>query len=73
LDVAARYSYIDLNDEEIAGGVEENATVAINWHWTAHAKLQYDIGRGRIYDRAPVGGFTSGDFWTSGLRFACDF
>lgn len=72
-NVGMRYSYIDLTDEDIRGGTEQNVTFALNWHWTAHAKLQYDIGWGEIYDRAPVAGFTSGQFWTSGLRFACDF
>jgi phosphate-selective porin OprO/OprP len=73
LNVAARYSYMDLTDENVLGGMEQNGTVALNWHWTAYAKLQYDVGYGQIEDHAPVGGFTSGNFWTSGLRFACDF
>lgn len=73
LNVAARYSFVDLTDEDVLGGLEQNVTCIMNWHWTAYAKLQYQLGWGEVYDRAPVGGYSSGHFWTSGLRMAFDF
>lgn len=71
--VAARYSYLDLTDEDIRGGVEHNVTLALNWLWTSHSKLQFNAIYADIRDHAPVGGFTSGHFTGIGSRFMVDF
>lgn len=71
--VAARYSYLDLTDEDIAGGVEHNYTLGMNWFWTAYSRVQFNAIYGTIDQHAPVGGFTDGDFWILGTRFAADF
>jgi phosphate-selective porin OprO/OprP len=71
--VAVRYSYLDLTDQDIAGGVEHNVTLGLNWHWTAYSKLQFNAVFGRIDEHRPAGGFTEGDFVGLGTRFVCDF
>lgn len=71
--VAARYSYADFSDADILGGEGHNGTLALNWHWNAYARLQFNAIYGRVDDHAPVGGFTSGDYWIVGSRFAVDF
>jgi len=71
--VAGRLSYLDLTDEDIRGGVENNLTLALNWWWNSYARLQFNVTRGLIDQHRPVGGFESGDFWLAGTRFAIDF
>jgi phosphate-selective porin OprO/OprP len=71
--VAARYSYMDLTDREVLGGVGESVTLALNWHWTAYSKVQMNLIRGSIKEHAPVGGFASGNYTIFGVRFAVDF
>ena len=71
--VAARYSYLDLTDHDILGGVEHNTTLALNWHWTPYSKLQFNAIYGEIRDREPVAGFTGGHFTALGTRMMIDF
>ncbi|MCA9032712.1 MAG: ATPase, partial [Planctomycetaceae bacterium] len=73
LQVAARYSFTDFTDAGVMGGVDNNVTMALNWHWNAYARLQFNAIYGRIEDHKPVGGFTSGDYFILGTRFAVDF
>jgi len=72
-NVAARYSYLDVSDQDILGGVGHAGTAALNWHWNDHAKLQFDLTYGQITDHKNVGGYTSGDYTLCGTRFAIDF
>jgi phosphate-selective porin OprO/OprP len=71
--VGMRYSYLNLTSHEIRGGVEHNWTFALNWFWTAHSKLQFNAVYGMIDDHFPVNGYTDGEFWGLGTRFAVDF
>ncbi len=77
LQIAARYSYLDITDENVFGGVENNFTVALNWFWNAHAKVQFNYIIGDIRNRSvPVGGvtgITAGNFHAYGTRFMIDF
>jgi phosphate-selective porin OprO/OprP len=71
--VAARYSYLDLTDENVLGGIGSNLTLALNWYWSANSKLQINYVTGSIDDHAPVGGFTAGNYSILGTRFMMFF
>ena len=75
--VALRLSYADLTDANILGGIGQSATLALNWYWNAHSRLQFNYTVGRIDDRfvanAPDEGVESGDYQLLGMRFMIDF
>jgi phosphate-selective porin OprO/OprP len=70
---AVRYSHADLSDLDIHGGIANEVTFAMNWYWNPYAHMQFNAIYGRIDDRRPVDGFTSGDFTIVGVRLAVDF
>ena len=71
--VALRYSYLDLSDQDIQGGVENNLTFGLVWYQNANTSLQFNAIYGDIRDRSPVGGFTGGHFFALGTRLRVDF
>ena len=71
--VALRYSYLDISDNDIQGGLENNLTAALVWYMNPHASLQFNAIFGDIEQHAPAGGFTSGNFTAIGTRFRVDF
>ena len=76
--VALRLSRADFNDKDIRGGVGQSATLALNWHWNANTRLQFNYIFGQIEDRrttltsgpTPI---VSGDYQIIGTRFMIDF
>jgi phosphate-selective porin OprO/OprP len=44
-EVAGRFSYLDLNDENIRGGTMMDATFGINWYWNPYTKLVFNYIR----------------------------
>lgn len=73
LGIAARYSYLDLTDADVLGGVGESATLALNWYWTAYSKVQFNLIYGDIDDRNPATGTTGSSYLIAGTRFAIEF
>lgn len=76
--IAARYSMLDLTDEDIEGGVGQNVTLGLNWHWTAYSKLQSSFVLGDIREHRSITAvdgrtFRGGDFTIWGMRLMCDF
>jgi phosphate-selective porin OprO/OprP len=71
--VAMRYSHLDLTNNDIQGGVENNATLGLVWYFNAYSSLQFNAIYGDIEDRAPVGGFSAGHFTALGTRLRVDF
>ncbi len=67
--VAVRYSFADLTDEDIIGGVGNAVTFGLNWHWNAYARMQANYIIGDV-ERDPIGG---GDYQSFGTRFMIDF
>ena len=71
--VAMRYSYLDLSDNDIRGGVESNTALGLVWYFNPNASLQLNAIYGEIEDRAPVGGFSEGHFTALGGQLRIDF
>lgn len=68
--VAARYSYIDLNDGGVEGGLAHDFTVGLNWFLNPNAKLQWNYS---IAHRDVVGDTSDGIVQGFGMRLAFDF
>jgi phosphate-selective porin OprO/OprP len=73
--VAGRWSYGDLSDDGIQGGIGENFTFSLSWLWNPWAKMQFNYIYGNIHDNAlnAVGGIDFGDYHILGTRFMIDF
>ncbi len=73
--VAARYSMLDLADNDVQGGIGESFTAAINWYWNPYAGMQFNYIYGDIKDNAlnAVGGVDFGNYHVVGARFRVDF
>lgn len=71
--LAVRYSYLDLTDGDIAGGVENNVTAALVWYFTPYSSFQMNTVYGDIDQREPIGGFSSGHFTAIGSRLRVNF
>ena len=67
--VAARYSYADLQDQDITGGIGESFTLGVNWWWNPNARMQFNYLVGQIR-REPI---ATGDYQILGLRWMVDF
>jgi phosphate-selective porin OprO/OprP len=71
--IAARYSYLDISDQNVLGGVGTNFTAGLNWFWTPYSKVQLNYVYGEITDHANVNGSTAGNYHIIGTRFMVDF
>jgi phosphate-selective porin OprO/OprP len=76
--IALRLSRADFNDSNIFGGIGENLTLALNWYWNAHSRLQINYIFGHVDNRRTTltDGSTpivSGDYQIIGTRFMIDF
>lgn len=68
-EVAARFSFIDLTDKNITGGVENNFALSLNWYLNPYTRVKAEY----IFcdlDRPPVGDSNAHIF---GLRLDFDF
>lgn len=76
--IGARYGFLDLNDDGVAGGYIQDLTLGLNWFLNPHAKLQFnfiaDHVNNRLRNNAGVVTTVNDAFLTGfGMRFACDF
>ena len=68
-EVAARFSYADLTDDNIIGGEATSLTLGMNWYWNQNARMQFNYILGDI-ERGAAG---SGQYQIIGTRFMVDF
>lgn len=74
--VALRYSYGDLSDNDIQGGVGESITFGVNWHWTKYARMQFNYIYGEVDENdlnAAAGAPNFGHYQILGARWMVDF
>ncbi len=77
--VALRYDYIDLTDQEIFGGEAQAVTFAVNWYWTPYARMQFNYIVGELQKRRfpdsddPNAAIVGGDYQALGVRALVDF
>ncbi|HEY2410790.1 MAG TPA: porin [Pirellulaceae bacterium] len=68
-EVAARWSYIDLNNQNIQGGRLNDATLTLNWHLNPYFRIRWEYIYAML-NRAPIGpSFAQ----IGGMRFDWDF
>ncbi|MFH5803500.1 OprO/OprP family phosphate-selective porin [Alienimonas sp. DA493] len=77
--IAARYSYLDLNDADVFGGTADSFTLGLNWYWNDNAGMQFNWVNGNITDSSVVEG-DGGEgepidsrYDILGVRFRVDF
>jgi phosphate-selective porin OprO/OprP len=44
LELAARWSYIDLADGDVRGGRANVLMSGLNWYWNRYVRLQFNVG-----------------------------
>jgi phosphate-selective porin OprO/OprP len=66
-EVAARYSNLNLSDDDIDGGELDNITVGVNWYMNPNMRVMLN------YVAADVDNTTDGDADMAGVRFQVDF
>jgi len=72
-ELAARISYLDLNDGPIRGGEELNITAGLNWYLNAHSRMMFNYIRADIEDRKNPPSVDSGDADIVQIRFQINF
>ena len=58
--MAARYSYLNLNDGPIQGGVMGGTTIGLNWYWNSNLKIQFEYVTDQHYDKGGRNTLTGG-------------
>lgn len=77
--VAARYSYLDMNDADVFGGEADSVTLGLNWYWNENANMQFNWVNGNINDSSVVDGEGGAGapidsrYDLLGIRFRLDF
>lgn len=76
--VATRLSWADLSDRDVFGGIGASTTLALNWYWNSHSRLQFNYIFGRVTDRQvaqPTAGtlLVDGNYQILGVRCMLDF
>jgi phosphate-selective porin OprO/OprP len=67
--VAARFSWLNLNDNGIQGGQLTDWTAGVNWYWNPNTKLVFNY----VHARASVPGSDQSQTDMFGLRAQVDF
>jgi phosphate-selective porin OprO/OprP len=57
-EVAARYSFVNLDSADVRGGRLAMLMVGVNWYLHPHVKWRFDCGSGQVSGRSPEGNLT---------------
>lgn len=69
-ELAARWSWLDLNDSNVSGGEQTDITAAINWYLNPNYRLMFNYVYADVEDRS---GFADGSADIIQARFQVDF
>jgi phosphate-selective porin OprO/OprP len=72
-ELAARFSYIDLNDESIKGGEEFDFTAGMNWYLTKKTRFMFNYILAKVKDRETSPSIDSGFVNILQVRFQIYF
>jgi phosphate-selective porin OprO/OprP len=72
-ELAARFSYVDLNDGIINGGKEANFTAGLNWYLTKKIRFMFNYIRAKVKDRETPPAVDSGRASILQSRLQVDF
>ena len=73
-ELALRWSWLDLNDEDVRGGEETNYTLGVNWYLNPNYRLMFNYIYTDVEDRGGVeDGFQDGSANIFAMRFQVDF
>jgi phosphate-selective porin OprO/OprP len=64
-EIAARWSFLDLTDENVAGGEVTDVSAALNWYINSNFRLMNNYVHSEVEDSGSFDGFVT--------RFQCDF
>ena len=73
--IAFRYSYADLSDDDIQGGIAQNYTTGMNWYWNPNSRVQFNWIHGEIDHSGELeaNGFSRAKYDNVGVRLMVDF
>jgi phosphate-selective porin OprO/OprP len=73
LELALRYSYINLNDNRVQGGKEQNLTLGLNWFLSRKVRFMFNYTRAEVKDRGKTPVVPEGDADIFQMRFQFEF
>ena len=72
-ELAMRYSSINLNDNRIQGGKEQNHTLGLNWYLSRDLRFMFNYIRAEVKDRRTTPTVPDGDADIFQVRFQIEF
>ncbi len=70
-ELAARYTYLNLDDKAITGGRLNDVTLGVNWYWNPNTKMQFNYDY--VYIQGGQNPLARGAVHSFGTRLAYDF